>query len=232
MEENKQNALNTPGAIIIAGIIVAVAIFMTSGNFAKNDGGSVVTAKKAGEILVNPISAKDHLFGNPSAKIVVIEFSDTECPFCKMFHPTMNKIVADYNGQVAWVYRHFPIDTLHRKARKEAEATECAGELGGNDVFWSYVGKLFETTGSNDTLDPVELPKIAKAVGLDVNQFNACLSSGKYKDLVESHYQDGIKAGVTGTPSSVVLNVKTGKKTFLVGADSYENVKKAIDSIK
>ena len=144
----------------------------------------------------------------------------------------MQKIVADYKGQVAWVYRHFPIDSLHSRARKEAEATECANEFGGNAVFWQYLDKIFELTPSNDGLDPAELPKIAETVGLDVTKFNVCLSSGKYKDLVESNYEDGIKAGVTGTPASVVMNIKTGKKTLLVGAESYDNVKRAIESIK
>ena len=65
-----------------------------------------------------------------------------------------------------------------------------------------------------------------------MTKFNVCLSSGKYKDLVESNYEDGIKAGVTGTPASVVMNIKTGKKTLLVGAESYDNVKRAIESIK
>ena len=74
----------------------------------------------------------------------------------------MQKIVADYKGQVAWVYRHFPIDSLHSRARKEAEATECANEFGGNTVFWQYLDKIFELTPSNDGLDPAELPKSRK----------------------------------------------------------------------
>ncbi|MEK7593809.1 MAG: DsbA family protein [Patescibacteria group bacterium] len=228
-----ENKINTPGAIIIAGIIIAVAIFLTSGKFTtKKDDSAGSRAPSPQEIAVSPVSDKDHLLGNPQAKIVVIEFSDTECPFCKKFHPTMQKIVADYKGQVAWVYRHFPIDSLHSRARKEAEATECANEFGGNTVFWQYLDKIFELTPSNDGLDPAELPKIAETVGLDVTKFNVCLSSGKYKDLVESNYEDGIKAGVTGTPASVVMNIKTGKKTLLVGAESYDNVKRAIESIK
>lgn len=228
-----ENKINTPGAIIIAGIIIAVAIFLTSGKFtAKKDDSAGNRAPSPQEIAVSPVSDKDHLLGNPQAKIVVIEFSDTECPFCKAFHPTMKKIVADYNGQVSWVYRHFPIDTLHKKARKEAEATECASESGGNAMFWQYLDKIFELTPSNDGLDPAELPKIAETVGLDVVKFNACLASGKHKNFVESQYQDGIKAGVTGTPTSVVVNQKTGKKVLIVGAESYETMKRAIESIK
>src|SRR6185295_5043808 len=83
---------------------------------------------------VKPVAAEDHIRGDLAAPVKVIEFSDFECPFCKGFHATMKQVMADYekDGKVAWVYRHFPIDELHSKARKEAQAAECAGELGGN----------------------------------------------------------------------------------------------------
>ena len=68
--------------------------------------------------------------------------------------------------KVAWVYRHFPISGLHSKSLKEAEATECAANLGGNSKFWEYTNKLYEVTPSNDKLDPKELTNIAKQVGL------------------------------------------------------------------
>jgi len=101
-----------------------------------------------------------------NAPVKIVEFSDTECPFCKRFHTTMQQVVKDSNGQVAWVYRHFPLDQLHSKARKEAEATECAAELGGNEKFWAYLNRLMEVTPANDGLDLAELPVIAAYVGL------------------------------------------------------------------
>lgn len=228
MEENK---INIPGAIILAGIIIAVAILLTSGKIVKNDVPADAKLQPQ-EITVASVSPNEHILGNANAKIMVIEFSDTECPFCKRFHPTMQKIVADYKGQVAWVYRHFPIDALHSKARLEAEATECAGEQGGNAMFWQYLDKIFELTPSNDGLDLALLPKIASELGLNVKTFNVCLSSGKYKNLVEFQYQDGVKSGVTGTPSSIVVNQKNGKKILIVGAESYDTIKRAIDSLK
>lgn len=235
MEENK---INIPGAIILAGIIIAVAILLTNGKIARNDAPSDAKPQPQ-EITVAKVDSNEHILGNANAKIVVIEFSDTECPFCKQFHPTMQKIVADYKGEVAWVYRHFPLDKpnpqgiiLHSKAGKEAEATECAGEQGGNEVFWQYLDKVFEITPSNDGLDLVLLPQIASELGLDVKTFNNCLSSGKYKNLIESQYQDGLKAGITGTPASIVVNQKTSKKTMVVGAGSYETIKSTIDSLK
>ena len=227
-----QNKLSIPGAIIFAGLIIAGAILLANGKISVPTNDTAKPTQGAKEITVNPINDKDHILGDKNAKIIVIEFSDTECPFCKSFHPTIQKIVADYKGTVSLVYRHFPLDALHKKARKEAEATECANELGGNNMFWAYISEIFKRTPSNDGLDSSELSKIASDLGLDVTKFNACLTSGKYKNLVESHYQDGLKAGVSGTPSSVIINQKTGKKVLVVGAESYENIKRAIDSVK
>jgi protein-disulfide isomerase len=107
------------------------------------------------KINLDPVTEKDHIFGNPQAEMVIVEYSDLECPFCKRFHETMIQIMSEYGkeGKVAWVYRHFPLDAIHSKARREAEAVECAGELGGNDKFWAYVNKLVEITPSNNQLD-------------------------------------------------------------------------------
>lgn len=112
---------------------------------------------------IKPISDQDHILGNPDAPVKVVEFADTECPFCKRFHPTMHQVIQEYgrSGQVAWVYRHFPIDEIHSKARKEATALECANELGGNTTFWQYTDRLYEITPSNNNLDLNELSRIA-----------------------------------------------------------------------
>ena len=131
---------------------------------------------------------------------------------------------------MAWVYRHFPIASLHSKAPKEAEATECANELGGSEKFWQYINMVYDTTNSNNSLDPAELPKIAKAVGLDVKTFNTCLSSGKYAAKVEADYQDAIKAGGKGTPTSILIS-KDGTKTTVEGAQPYDQLKTVIDAL-
>jgi protein-disulfide isomerase len=92
---------------------------------------------------VDPISEKDHVRGDRDAQIVLIEYSDFQCPFCSRFHPTAQQVVEEFNGQVMWVYRHFPLDSIHPVARKAAEASECVAELGGNDAFWNFVDTIF-----------------------------------------------------------------------------------------
>jgi protein-disulfide isomerase len=159
----------------------------------------------------------------------LIEYSDLECPYCKRFHSFAQKAVDEYKGEVAWVYRHFPLDMLHSKARIEAQATECAAELGGNDGFWTYIDKIFEITPSNNGLDLDKLPKLAGEVGLDSQRFKTCLDSKKYKDRVEKDYQGGTAAGVSATPTSFIVNNK-GEAWIIPGAAPFEAFKPAIET--
>lgn len=176
-----------------------------------------------------PITDKDWVQGSRSAKISVVEYSDTECPFCKRHHPTMQRVITEYDGKVNWVYRHFPLTQLHSKAPKEAEAAECAGELAGNDGFWKFLDRIFEVTPANNGLDPAELPNIAQYVGLNRAKFEACLNSGKYAQKVQQHAQDAAAAGGTGTPYNVIV---TGDKRIPVsGAVPFEQFKAIIDPL-
>lgn len=179
-------------------------------------------------IQLAAVTDDDWVRGKKDAKVSVVEFSDTECPFCKRFHPTMQRLIEEYPDDVNWVYRHFPL-SIHPKAAKEAEATECAGELGGQDGFWNYVDRLFEVTPSNNGLDPAQLPQIAEEVGLDRAKFEVCLNSGKYAQKVQDHLNQATAAGANGTPYSVV--VVGGQKTPVSGAVPYEQLKSIIDSV-
>ncbi len=232
MNKNHSGFLSVPVAIIIAGIIIAGAIiYATKGS---RDAGPVAQQpeEQAGNVLskLKPIGAKDHIFGNPKADVVIVEFSDTECPFCKRFQDTMHQVVSEYKGKVAWVYRHFPLDSLHSKARKEAAATECANELGGNEKFWAYLDRLMDVTPSNDRLDLAELPKIAEYVGLDRAKFETCLNSGKYDKHIQEDYEDAVASGGRGTPYSVAV-AKNGNKAVISGAQPVSAVKSIIDPL-
>ena len=184
---------------------------------------------------VKPVTGEDHIRGNLNAPVTVVEFSDFECPFCKGFHAAMKQTMEDYgkDGKVAWVYRHFPLDQIHSKARKEAQAAECAAELGGNAAFWAYADKLFEITPSNNRLDLALLPKIAQETGLDRVKFEVCLAGddhgGKFATHIEANLQDATTSGGTGTPYSLVINRK-GHIFPINGAQPYEAVKAIIDA--
>ena len=228
---------SVPFAIIIAAGLIAVSLYYSNVKSSEQIAKAKVAQLTQPVVsdttsTMRPISASDHILGNPNADVIIVEYSDLECPFCKAFHQTLQRVMSEYgkDGKVAWVYRHFPIDQLHSKARKEAEATECANELGGPAKFWEYTNMVYNTTTSNNTLDPAELPKIAKSVGLDVKAFNTCLSSGKYEAKVEADYQDAIKVGGRGTPNSILVS-KDGTRIVVQGAQPYDSLKLTLDAL-
>ncbi len=226
--ENKSN-YSVPIAIVLAGIIIAGAMYFSDGQKAIT---SEPIKKVSGLDQIRPVSEDDHIRGNPNAPLVIVEYSDTECPFCSRFHTTMKQVMTDYgkDGKVAWVYRHSPLDQLHSKSRQEATALECANELGGNDKFWAYADRIYQITPANDGLDLAELPKIAEFIGLDVAKFNTCLVSNKYAEKIQADLDNAQATGGQGTPWSIVI-AKDGNRYPLNGAQPYAQVKQLIDSL-
>jgi protein-disulfide isomerase len=180
---------------------------------------------------LRPVSkGRDHIRGDPDATVTLVEYSDFECPFCKRFHPTVKRLVAESNGQLRWVYRHFPLDELHPvKARKEAVASECAAELGGNDAFWKFADRFYELTPSNNKTDvDTVLPQIAREIGLDKVRFASCLASTRHDRRVGEDVQDAVATGGRGTPWSIIVS-KSGKTYPLSGAQPYAAVRQLVD---
>lgn len=229
----EQNKLAVPLAIVIAGVIIGGGVYLglqSSQRGVQNEAGVEVSAEDLE--AMRAVSSDDHIRGNLGAPVTVVEYSDFECPFCKRFHDTMKQIMDEYgeSGKVAWVYRHFPLEQLHPlKAQREAVATECANEQGGNDAFWKYTDRFFELTPSNNQTDiDTVLPQIAKEIGLDMAKFNECLSSTRYDEHIESEVQNAVATGGNGTPWSIVV-AEGGKKYPLSGAQPYEAVKQLIE---
>jgi protein-disulfide isomerase len=176
---------------------------------------------------VRRVSAeRDHIFGNPKAPISLIEYSDFECPFCKQFHQTAKAIVKTYGDKVNWVYRHFPLNFHNPGAQKQAEASECAHELGGNEAFWKYTDAIYERTKSNGTGFPLtQLAPLAKEIGLDEKKFAQCVETGKHEHRVKEDLAEGGKIGITGTPASILLHNATGEVVLKTGAQPLDAFK-------
>ncbi|MDB5254395.1 MAG: oxidoreductase [Parcubacteria group bacterium] len=224
------SALTIPLAIVVAGLLIAGAIYFggsKSPNMAVTNPNGTQNAEN---VDVPAVSDKDHILGDKNAAVVLVEYSDFECPFCKVFNTTVHRLMDTYGSKLAVVYRQFPIAQLHSKAPKEAEASECAAEQGGNTAFFKFADKVFETTNSNDSLDPAQLPIIAGQIGLDVAKFNSCLSSGKYTNKIAADVAAAAKAGAQGTPYSILIT-KDGKKATVSGAQPFEVVKAQIDGL-
>jgi protein-disulfide isomerase len=183
---------------------------------------------------VRRVSAeRDHIYGNVNAPVSLIEYSDFECPFCKSFHPTAKRLIDNSNGEVNWVYRHYPLAFHNPLAQQEAEASECAGALGGNEAFWRYADLLYERTRSNGKGLSVEaLVPFAGEIGLDEADFRACFESGRFSSRVLEDFEEGMQIGITGTPGNIILNNKTGKAVPAPGALPYERMRKIIDGVR
>ncbi len=175
--------------------------------------------------VVAPDADSDHIRGNLTATITLIEYSDFECPFCKRHHPTMQQAVDEYDGDVNWVYRHYPL-AFHPNAKPSAMASECAAEIGGNDAFWAYSDLIFERGP-----DASSLEGYAEELGLNVSAFADCMSSEKYSTLVDDQLNEGSASGVSGTPGTIVYNNETKESRYISGAQPYSNVKAAIDAL-
>ena len=223
-------ALLVVAAFLIGSLVTEVRYLKKSNSQNSRPVNNVQNVAKEENISAPPLNDADHVLGSRNSRLLFIVYSDLECPFCKLFHPTTKQILEEYKDNLALIYRHFPLD-IHPKARKEAEAVECAQDIGKPDDFWKLVDKIFEVTPSNNGLNPDDLPILAKQIGLNENKFKDCLSGGKFAQRVESDYGQGSRAGVSATPSSVIIDTKTGKTKTITGAVRPEQIKSVIDSM-
>ncbi|MEK7537610.1 MAG: thioredoxin domain-containing protein [Patescibacteria group bacterium] len=178
---------------------------------------------------VKPVTDADYIRGDKNAKLTLIEYSDLECPFCKNFHPTMLKVMEEYQGKVNWVYRNYPL-SFHANAQPEAEAALCVAKLGNADKHWAFIDKIFERTTSNGTgFALTALGPLAKEVGVNQDKFQKCLDSGEMKQRVLDETADGNTGGVSGTPSTLIVDRNGQTISGIPGAYPFEQVKAYID---
>ena len=215
-----------PMTIVLAGALIAGAVFLVGKS------GSGTTPSDPAKTTKRAYDAKvDHILGNPSAPVKVVEYADLECPHCKLFNATMHQVMDFYGtgGKVAWVYRAFPLAQIHSKAPKEAEAAECAADQGGDAAFFRYLDQVYAVTPSDNGLDLAQLPKIAQSTGLNVDTFNSCLSSGKYSQKINDSYTEAIAAGGQGTPFTLIM--VGNDAVVLQGNQPYDSMRAAIDTV-
>jgi len=222
-KKEKQN-LSLLVVVVIMGMIIACAIlYVKNPTPAPNsnvDTNIATSTNKTDSNTVQP-NLGMHLKGDIDAEILVTEYSDIECPFCARFNEVMSQIMTDYgsSGKVAWQYKHFPLEQIHPTARSKAEATECAAELGGNDIFWKYLDVLIKTQ---------DIVGSAKFVDLDLELFQTCIQNNVFAPIIEEHIKEGTSFNIEGAPYSVVT-IKNGSTFIIPGAYPYGVVKLAID---
>ena len=238
---NVQN-LFVPIAIVIAGGLIAGSLYMSRGTIpvpvARNNQPQPTAPQQqpTGSLdAIRAVGKDDHIKGDPDAPIIIVEYSDFECPFCKRFHETMNQVMAKYgaSGEVAWVYRQFPLEQLHPvKAMAEAVASECAADQGGNDMFWKFTDRMMELSEANNRTDiETVIPQIVKEIGLNQTEFQACLKSGKFDQHIADDSNNAMATGGSGTPWSILVT-KSGKTFPINGAQPLAAIEQLIEIAK
>lgn len=174
------------------------------------------------------IDKDDHVRGNRNAKVMLVEYSDFECPFCMRFRPTLEQVLDEYGDDVALTYRHYPL-TFHPQAQKAAEASECVYDQGGDDAFWAFHDAIFdENSALGGTLTAASITTAAEATGVNMDKFQSCLDSGDMADRVGSDFTEGSAAGVSGTPATFVVT-GDGAQEMIGGQLPFESVTATIE---
>ena len=140
--------------------------------------------------------------GPMDAPVTIVEFSDYECPYCQRAEPTIQQVLKQYEGKIRFVYKHFPLESIHPRARGASEAASCAEDQG---KFWEYHELVF---AAEDGLEMAALEGYAKQLELDEAAFSACMAEKRHAARVTQDLQDGQSAGVNSTPTFFVNGIK------------------------
>src|SRR6185312_12430942 len=174
-EESKTKFELTPSiAIIIAGVLIAGSIIFVNHPAPAVDAQQQAPAPTAN---VPAPSTSDFIQGSLTAPIILVEYSDFQCPFCQLIYPTLKKITSESNGQIAWVMREYPLYQIHPQALPAANAAECIADQLGNEGFWKFADTIFS---DQTKMSPTYYAQVAGLLGANVDTFNACIASEKF----------------------------------------------------
>lgn len=224
-----QAGYGVPIAIVTAGLLIAGAVFWSGGNASEANRqqvnkGQAPTSEPSGEFRLP--NESDHVRGSGDAKVTIIEYSDFNCLFCARIHPTLSRIVEEYDGEVNWVYRHF---ANYAQGKVAAIGAECAAQLGGNDIFWEFADKMFDNQrklGDNLSIETVI------SLGIDEGEFRACLgNSREIEAKMTEHRNEAIFLGGRGTPFVVIVSASEKLIPFS-GALPYEQIKSLVEQAR
>ena len=252
-----QKKKSAPSGLIVALIVVVGVASFFAGTYFSNLNSDVITKSDLDNAIskleskiesvqqapsqapsqpLQPVKISlddDPIRGDPNAPITIVEFSDFQCPFCARFHTqTLPAILEEYidAGKVNLVYRDFPLESIHPNALPAAVAAECANEQG---KYWEYHDMLFETQNGWSRLSSEAVistfSEYAGEIGLEQEQFDSCLESGKYLEEVKNDLSDGRAYDITGTPGFFIGNDEIGF-VKLSGAQPFDSFKQVIDA--
>lgn len=212
-------------AVILAALLVSATIYVSVGGLTQAISGLSLVAPTQPTVPTQPTQptqptvptvpavvklsgldfSKAQIQGKADAKVMLVEYSDFQCPYCKRAFPTLQQVKASY-PDLQIVYRHFPL-SFHQAAQKAAEGAECAGAQG---KFWEMHDMLFDKNvdGSGSGLGVSDIKGYAATLGLDTAKFNTCLDSGQTAATVSAQLAEGSNVGITGTPGFLIFSPK------------------------
>lgn len=213
-----------PVIIILAGCIVAFSLYAVRLRHSVATGTGMPEAARA-------VSPEDHIIGNPSAPIAVIEYSDIDSAYGKKLQLTMEQLMTDYanGGKVAWVYRNFPLASISGNSAMHALAAECATSISTPGMFFRFIDALNAAAPNTVTFNPKNYGSIVAQLSLPEDKFNACMSAKTFEAKIHADYDNAIAAGATEAPY-IVLQVQGEKPRAIHGAPPYKALKEIIDA--
>jgi protein-disulfide isomerase len=230
MDAKKVN-ISIPAAIITGAVIIALALIIISGP-KKAEQGPAPLPEKVTTVPKEVVTIRedDYVRGNKeTAEIVLFEYADSDCYYCQQFHPTIKKLMEEYDGKIAWVYRFFPL-SIHPNATNEALAMQCAGELGGNNGFWTYLDTVIDVTLSPTPTSNKTLATFASQQGINEKLFTTCMANPATATPINAHSKEAQDIGASGTPFGVLVN-KQGEQIVIAGAYPIESMREMIDNM-
>ncbi len=207
--------------VVTAGVIIAGAYSSGTPSSTTNANFVATTAPA--------ITPTDWSEGNPNAKVSLVEYGDFECPACGEYYPVVEQLVQNYSSTVHFVFRNFPLYTIHPFAGISAQAAEAAGLEGGAAKYWAMNGLLYTKQAdwsTNTALTPAQVVSqyfdgYAQSIGLDVNTFNADVNASSVASKIQNDVNGGTAASIDHTPTFFVNLKQIPNPT---GLSDFENV--------
>ena len=213
----KPTGISLPSAIVLAAVILGGSILLSQRSSVTAGVGSDTQ-----DIAIPEVTEDDFIKGDPNAEITLIEYADFSCGFCAKYHPTMERLVEEYDGKVRWVYRHLPIFN-----KPAAISSQCVGNILGDEKFFEYSDVLYQ---NQKELNSELMKKEALALGVDENDYESCVNDFKISDKISRDFTSvRVLAGINSTPHTIIVD-KNGKKYPFSGALPYEDVATLVDS--
>lgn len=200
--------------VVLGGLILLAKAGTTKVDVSNVDAWKIQSASKASGNIA------DHVYGDANSKVILMEYGDFQCPYCGETYPGLKAISNDYKDQIAFVFRNFPLTTLHVNARAAAAAAEAAGQLGGNDAYWKMHDALYDNQATWENMSGSDLTDTftdyAHSIGLDETKFKAQLANNttNINQKISFDQALGNKVGVDSTPSIYLNGTKLSDTIF------------------